>query len=165
MNNKIKINHLNPSFYTKNTGSQYLQPKNGRGYGILSIDIHGFTFGIPLHSSIRKESGFILERTKDGKRRGLDYNKAVIIKDKNDVGRTFKIPSKQLTIIRKNEDLIIKEFSKFVYEFIYRAKINDNNVLNRTYKNSTLHYYKEDLLKFTAILSNPLSTIASTYNK
>lgn len=165
MSNKIKINHLKPSFYTKHTGDQYLQPKNGRGYGIISIEIHGFTFGIPLHSNIKKESGFILETTKDKKKKGLDYNKAVIIKDTNDVGRTFKIPSDKLTIIRKNEDLIIKEFSKFVYEFIYRTKINDYHVLNRTYKNSTLHYYKEELLKFTTILSNPLSTITTTYNK
>lgn len=165
MSNKIKINHLEASFYSKHNGTQYLKPKNGRGYGILSINIHGFTFGIPLHSNIQKHSGFILETTPDGKKKGLDYNKAVIITDTNDVGRTFRIPSNQLTLIRKNEDLIIKEFSKFVYEFIYRSKINDNNVLNRIYKNSTLQYYKEELLKYTAILSNPLLTITSTYNK
>lgn len=155
----LKIKHLEPSFYAKNKGSQYLRVKSGRGYGVVEVKINGYTFGIPLHSNIKRGAGFILG-VKNKNYTGLDYNKAVIIKDAQDLGRTFKIPPSQLTKIRKNETLIIEEFQKFIREFIYRTKIGDQNVLSRTYKNSTLHYYKNELTTFTpVILNNPLQTL------
>ena len=156
--NKRSIKHLQNSFYQRNTGYQYLQPKQGRGYGVISVKIQEYIFAIPLHSNIRKEAGFILG-TKNGNLTGLDYNKAVIIDDMSDIGRTFKIPKEQLSKIRQNEHKIITQFEKFVIDFIYRIKTNDQNVLNRKYKNSTLHYYADKLSKYTAILSNPLQTI------
>lgn len=156
--NKISIKHLQNSFYQRNTGSQYLQPKQGRGYGVISVKIQEYIFAIPLHSNIRKEAGFVLS-TKNGNLTGLDYNKAVIIDDMSDIGRTFKIPKEQLSKIRQNEHKIITQFEKFVIDFIYRIKTNDQNVLNRKYKNSTLHYYADRLSKYTAILSNPLQTV------
>lgn len=156
--NKISINHLQSSFYQKNNGSQYLQPKQGRGYGVIKVQIQNYVFAIPLHSNISKNSGFVLDN-KNGNLTGLDYNKAVIIDDMSDIGRTFKIPKEQLSKIRKNEHRIITQFEKFVIDFIYRIKTNDQNVLKRKYKNSTLHYYANRLSKYTAILSNPLQTI------
>jgi protein AbiQ len=108
-----------------------------RGYGVVTVRIeNGMLFGIPLRSHITHRSAFITKGTK-----GLDYTKALLIKDENHVSRqTFEIPKDEFLRIAERELFIREKFEKFVKKYIRAARSGDANIL-REYRFSTLQNY------------------------
>lgn len=113
-----------------------------RGYGVVTVRIeNGMLFGIPLRSHITHRSAFITKNTK-----GLDYTKAVLIKDQNHVSQdSFLIPQDEFVKIANRELFIRERFEKYVKKYIKAANSGDKNIL-REYQFSTLQNYHAELM-------------------
>jgi protein AbiQ len=112
-----------------------------RGYGVVIVRIeNGLLFGIPLRSHITHSSAFITAGTK-----GLDYTKAVLIKNESHVSRSaFHIPQNEFVRIADREQFIRERFEKYIKKYIKAAKAGDRNIL-REYRFSTLQNYHDEL--------------------
>lgn len=146
----LKIVKLGDEFFKENSGLvEALHTGAGgdaaaektRGYGVVVVGIdNGLLFGIPLRSHITHRSAFITAGTK-----GLDYTKAVLIKNENHVSRSaFHIPQDEFVKIADRELFIRERFEKYIKKYIKAAISGDNNIL-REYRFSTLQNYHEEL--------------------
>lgn len=145
----MKLAKLHDDFFNENKDLVEVLDKNKqgewdgektRGYGVVLISIAGgLTFGIPLRSQIKHNSCF---RTVDNA--GLDYSKAVLIKNTVHVGEAFKIPSDQYVKIADREVFITGRFTKYVEKYIQGVRKGDANII-REYRFSTLQNYHAEL--------------------
>jgi protein AbiQ len=146
----IKVVKLDEEFYQENsnlvealhegvTGDLALEKT--RGYGVVTVRIEsGMLFGIPLRSHITHSSSFITTGTK-----GLDYTKAVLIKNENHVSQdAFHIPQDEFVKIADRELHIRERFEKYIKKYVKAANAGDKNIL-REYRYSTLQNYHEEL--------------------
>lgn len=143
----MKISKLLPVFYNNNKhlsealdGTGTPGEKN-RGYGVVVIEVNnGMRFGIPLRSNLNHKHGF---KTIDGK--GLDYSKAVLIRNAAFIGKPFKIPHDEYVKIKDREQFIKSRFQKYVERYIMLANKGDNNALQQSYRYTTLVNYHAEL--------------------
>ncbi|MTI16828.1 hypothetical protein E1162_06215 [Rhodobacteraceae bacterium RKSG542] len=157
----MKLIKLDPSFYIDNptvlealdfnkiTGTW--DASKVRGHGIVTVAINGLTFAIPARSHIKHAASFILEVNRNDravKGMGLDFSKALLIKDPNHVtSAPFVLKSKQAgrKLVGK-EKHVTDKFEKYVKKYVESIKKNDNNVLgNPEYRFTTLINYHAEL--------------------
>ncbi|MFD1744185.1 type III toxin-antitoxin system TenpIN family toxin [Rhizobium helianthi] len=152
----IKIVKLNDDFFNENSGlvealhtgaGGDVAAEKTRGYGVVMVRLeNGMLFGIPLRSHITHRSSFLTKDTK-----GLDYSKAVLIKDESHVSdEAFHIPQDEFVKIADRELFIRERFEKYIKKYIKAANAGDRNVL-REYRFSTLQNYHQELM-----ISDPL---------
>jgi len=135
---------LSEKFFQENTHLEEILTKPSRPYMILILEIGSLKFAIPLRSNISHKFCFKTNMT-DGKK-GLDYTKAVLIKDESYLTNTYKkLSSDEFIKITDNQVKIHEQFSKFVTRYISACEKNDTNLLDKTYKFSTLKNYHEEL--------------------
>lgn len=157
----MDLNKLDNSFYTDNTDlthaldfdiktNSWLEGKI-RGHGVVTIDVRGLTFAIPVRSNIKHHASYILEvnRTdKHVKGMGLDYSKALLIRDTKHVStQNFVLKSKDAgkKLIGKEEH-ITKQFEHYVTKYLKSYQKGDKNVLGSAeYRYSTLQHYHREL--------------------
>lgn len=122
-----------------------------RGHGIVEISINKLTFAIPARSFIKHNASLILEvdrQRKNVKGMGLDYSKALLIKDRKHISDEIfllksKAAGKKLVGL---EEHITKQFSKYVERYISAVKAQDVNILKSfEYKFTTLVNYHVEL--------------------
>ncbi|MGP6151700.1 type III toxin-antitoxin system TenpIN family toxin [Priestia flexa] len=126
-----------------------------RGYGILLVEIRGYKFAIPVRSKIayhQKKSNYttrIWEYRGKKVRHGLDYSKAVIIKeDRYIVEKEFLLEVHSDAVkIRDNQHHIITKFTAYVERYIDAVKEEKQSILSREYRFSTLQNYHDELCK------------------
>lgn len=143
----MKISKLLPVFYQNNKhlsetldGTGTRGEKN-RGYGVVVIEVgNGLRFGIPLRSHLAHNHGF---KTIEGK--GLDYSKAVLIKNAAFIGQPFIIPSEEYVKIKDKEHFITSRFQRYVDRYIKLANKGDLNALQQSYRYTTLVNYHAEL--------------------
>ncbi|MCC9272263.1 type III toxin-antitoxin system TenpIN family toxin [Gallibacterium genomosp. 1] len=132
------------------TFNQILDPKkNGRGYyGVTIIELYNLKFAIPLHSNIDVKKGYKLrEDDFSGKKSGLDFEKAVILRKEEYIGSEYEVkPRVDYSKVNKNKNHINKKFKKYIDEYINAIRKNDENIIKQRYQNTTLIYF-HDLLK------------------
>jgi len=131
-----------------------LKSENGqdkvRGHGIVKIQFKDLTFAIPVRSNIKHKECFILEvnLSRDTKGMGLDYSKALLIKDAAHVSNDdFVLRSKQAgkKLIGKKTH-IEKKFNQYVEKYVKAVKCNDKNIRNSSeYRFTTLVNYHSEL--------------------
>lgn len=147
----FKIAKLEDAFFNTNSDLKealHTSPEGDRaqgkerGYGVVIVRLEGgITFGIPLRSNMKHKHGFSTVESK-----GLDYSKAVIIKDPAHIKKEpFVIPSKEFIKISDRELFIRERFEKYIKKYIKAVKNGDENIL-REYKFSTLVNYHDELM-------------------
>lgn len=155
----LLIKPLSESFFERNTHlvqilDQEKSPKSLRGYAVVTITIFDHIFAIPLHSNIRGK-GFVLKKQRiiinNGRyidlKKGLDYQKAVILQDiKQDLAeRSFIIPNDEYLMIQNNEQAIYDSFKAYVEKYINDYNKLTDQQFSRDYKFSTLQNYHNEL--------------------
>lgn len=157
----MELNKLDNSFYTDNTAlthaldfDQTTNTWSGnkvRGHGVVTIKLHGLTFAIPVRSRIKHHASFILEVNRGDKYvkgMGLDYSKALLIRDAKHVSaQNFVLNSKDAgkKLIGK-EQHITNQFEQYVDKYVRSFKKGDQNVLGSSeYRYSTLQHYHSEL--------------------
>ncbi|MGG6138924.1 type III toxin-antitoxin system TenpIN family toxin [Pantoea allii] len=126
--------------------------KKTRGHGIVKIELNGLTFAIPVRSNIQHDESFILEVNRSRDRRnkgmGLDYQKAVLIRDAAHISNEdFVLRTKQAgrKLVGKEEH-ITTMFTHYVEKYIKAVRKNDRNILNSMeYRFTTLINYHAEL--------------------
>lgn len=133
-----------------------LQNENGedkvRGHGIVQIQFQGLIFAIPVRSNIKHKECFILEvnrgRDRSVKGMGLDYSKALLIKDAAHVSSDdFVLRSKNAgkKLVGK-EKHIEQQFNQYVEKYVKAVNEGDKNILNSDeYRFTTLVNYHPEL--------------------
>lgn len=126
--------------------------KKTRGHGIVKIEIHGLIFAIPVRSNIQHNESFILEvnrsRDRNNKGMGLDYQKAVLIRDVSHISNEdFVLRTKHAgkKLVGKEEH-ITAMFTRYVEKYIKAVRNNDRNILkSMEYRFTTLINYHAEL--------------------
>lgn len=159
-NDYFPLRQLTDKFYEENNHLERILDKErgstefldkGRGYGVVVIDLNGLRFGIPLRSTMTHKYGFATEIKRDEVkkktyRKGLDYTKAVILKDDEYITeRSFKIPAEEFDKINDSQEMIKRQFTIFVEKYITAVENNDQNLLSKNYRDSSLINYHEEL--------------------
>lgn len=145
----LKIATLTEEFVNRNTGLKEALHDKGRPHGIVMLKVNNLNFAIPLRSNLNHRFGVVLDELKrDGKtlKRGLDFTKAVLIRDvETDVGKTYIVPKSQKTTLVKRKKMIISQFNKYVREYIGACERGAKRTLDSQYKFSTLVNYHVEL--------------------
>jgi protein AbiQ len=122
-----------------------------RGHGIVQIEVNGLTFAIPVRSKIKHKECLILEvdrNDRHSKGMGLDYSKAVLIRDPSHVSNdNFVLRSKAAgkKLIGKEEH-VKKQFTQYVEKYINAIGKNDEEILiSMEYRYTTLVNYHNEL--------------------
>jgi protein AbiQ len=143
----MKISKLLPVFYDNNKNLSETLDGTGtpgeknRGYGIVVIEVNNvMRFGIPLRSNLKHKHGF---KTIGGK--GLDYSKAVLIKNAVFIGQSFEIPHDEYVKIKDREHYITSRFQKYVERYIVLANKGNTIALQQSYRYTTLVNYHAEL--------------------
>lgn len=155
MTSIFEIRQLTADFYKENNLVEMLDKgaDKGRGYGVLLVKVEGYKFAIPFRSRMLKhhKANYTTRIYKDGDkevRHGLDYTKAVIIKEDRYVSnRTFFLEQQSDFIkISQKEHFIKSQFEKYVKKYIRALEKEDKNILNSLdYRYSTLQNYHNEL--------------------
>ena len=132
---------LSEKFFSSYADCRELLKKKNRPYACLTLELDGLLFAIPFRHHIRHPYAFhtIGEA-------GLDFTKAVIISNPDYLSAdTPTIDSKEFSILKRNENKIRYDFSKYVRQYRRAMKHRDNPRSASLLRYSTLQYF-EDLL-------------------
>ncbi|MDC4445423.1 hypothetical protein NRA32_18110 [Acinetobacter baumannii] len=159
----MKLKKLDASFYTDNpvviqalefdiNTNTWMNSSKIRGHGVVQIKINSLIFAIPARSNITHDASYILLRNTDKskphiKGMGLDYSKALLIRNPSHVSdNIFVLNSKQAgKKLLGKEFYITSAFEKYVLKYTKAVLNNDQRVLNREYKFTTLINYHVEL--------------------
>lgn len=158
----MELKKLAESFYTDNPvltqaldfdmkTQTWLTDDKTRGHGIVQIQISDvLTFAIPVRSNIQHNASLILEisKVKGIKGMGLDYSKAMLIKNDQHVSAdVFVLRSKTAgkKLVDK-ESHVTSMYLAYVEKYIRAVKATDKNILNSAeYRFTTLVNYHAEL--------------------
>ncbi len=139
--------------FDNNTHTWLLHDNKVRGHGIVQIQIsEQLIFAIPVRSRINHNQCYILELNREKNKRfkgmGLDYSKALLIRDSCHISdKFFLLKSKDAgKKLAGKEAHVTKQFTQYVNKYINAVNINDANVLNSLeYRFTTLKNYHKEL--------------------
>lgn len=146
----LQVVQLTDAFESNNPNLKEAAHDKKRGYGIVTITYNGLVFGIPLRSNIKHKNGVILDKkVTNGKetKRGLDYSKAVLIRDQAlEIGNIFTVPKEQKRVLISRENMIISQFEKYVTGYVKAVRFGIGNTLSSpSYRFTTLVNYHLEL--------------------
>ena len=141
----VKFYSLTPSFFETYKHCPEIEQKQGRPYHVLLVEWCGCTFAIPLRSHIRHSFAFIA----DGVESGLDFTKAVVIRDRKFVSAVpVQIRQHEFNVLKQHERVIRQRFESYLRLYIKKIKRRRDNPsipLDRECRYSALQYFHEDL--------------------
>lgn len=161
---EMELKKLDASFYVDNpiiiqalefdiVSNTWMGESKTRGHGVVQITINSLVFAIPVRSNISHNASFILEKNKDKrntrvKGMGLDYSKALLIRDSSHVSNNiFLLRSKPAgKKLQGKQQHITSSFQKYVHKYVDAVQKNDKNILNQLeYRFTTLVNYHIEL--------------------
>lgn len=151
MDYAVDICQLSHSFYAAYPLSQYpeIMRKDERPYTCLLIETReDYFICIPFRSSIQHNEAFLFTNTNRSlhTRSGLDYKKAVIIKDSSyiDSKTSVVVDNDEYTAMITNIETIVNEIEKYISTYVNHvngsARLHQREFL-RHYQFSTLPYF------------------------
>ena len=132
---------LSENFYSTYANCTELLKKKNRPYACLTLEVDGLLFAIPFRHHIRHTYAFhtIGEA-------GLDFTKAVIISDPDYLSAdTPTIDGKEFAVLKRNENKIRYDFSKYIRQYRRAMKHRDNPRNANILKYSSLQYFEDFL--------------------
>ena len=154
MDYAVDICQLSQSFYAAYPNTQYpeIMRKDERPYTCLLIETReDYFICIPFRSSIQHNEAFLFTNTNRSQhtRSGLDYKKAVIIKDASYIdSNTAVVDNDEYTAMITNIETIVSEIDEYIKTYINHvngsARLHQREFL-RHYQFSTLPYFHKIL--------------------
>jgi len=145
----MEFHKLSAAFYVKFNQYEEILNKENRPYYVLILELDGITYAIPLRSNISHSYCFIADDS-SGRRRGLDYSKAVIITDVIQYidPAPITIQQKEFNILKQQEFLIKRQFSSYVALYkkeVRRRQKNPAIPVSAILCYSSLKYFHKEL--------------------
>lgn len=136
---------LTPSFFNTYKNCPEIEQKQGRPYYVLLIEWCGYDFAIPLRSHIKHKFSFIA----DGMEAGLDFTKAVVIRDKKFISPVpVQIRQHEFNFLKQHERVIKKRFDSYLKMYIKKIRrrlLNPSLPLDKECLYSALQYFHTEL--------------------
>ena len=157
MNNKknYQLNYLSKEFFEKYNSIDYpeIENKNNRPYMVVLVNIENNTFAIPFRTNIPHNNCYKFKNSSRPTQSvtGLDYTKAVIVNDNKYIGEPARIDDKEYIELNKNYPFIIKQFSKFVADYIRFVNGEQTYYATKKFRFTTLKYFQTDLIRSNSI--------------
>jgi protein AbiQ len=145
----MEFRRLSADFYLKFSHCEEILTKENRPYYVLLLKLDDLTYAIPLRSHITHPYCFIADNTA-GQNSGLDYSKAVVILDLAQYIDPVPVTIRQheYNIFKKQEYLIIKQFSSYVLSYkkeIRRRLKNPELPVSAMCRYAALKYFHREL--------------------
>jgi protein AbiQ len=143
----MELRKLTDDAYSKFSQLPQFLKKKDRGYGLVPIEIDGYIFAIPLRSNLNHAYGMkTLFDKKEKVWKGLDYSKALVLKDNELLKEAFKTKDQdEFDKIKSNEEKIKKEFLSYLNGYKKLISSGGDISKNPRYKFTTLQYFDEIL--------------------
>lgn len=151
----VEIYKLSNKFYTDYPATQYpeLMQKDNRPYTCLLIETkYDYFICIPFRSNITHKDAFLFKNTRRSKfsPSGLDYRKAVIVKNMEYIDSTTPavVDADEYLATITNIEKIVSEANEYVDSYINHIKqtsVLHTREFTRHYKYSTLQYFHDIL--------------------
>lgn len=151
MNTKknYQLNYLSATFYAKYNAIDYpeIENKDNRPYMVILIQIENNTFAVPFRTNVPHNNCYKFKNSTrpTNSITGLDYTKAVIVNDSMYIGDAARINDKEYTELNDNYAFIIKQFRKFVTDYIEFANGKQTYYLTKKFQYTTLKYFHNEL--------------------
>lgn len=149
-NVNYKLNYLSEEFFNKYNSSEYteIENKNNRPYMVILVNIQNNTFAIPFRTNIPHNNCYKFKNSSrlTNSVTGLDYTKAVIVNDDKYIGDAARIDDKEYVELNKNYHFIIKQFRKFVLDYIKFINGKQSHYAEKKFRYTTLKYFENELL-------------------
>lgn len=137
----MKLKILSEKFYQTYSNCKEILKKEDRPYACLTLELNGLLFAIPFQHHISHPYAFHTVGEA-----GIDYTKTVIITDALFLSDDIPtVESKEFAILKRNEQKIRYELSKYVNQYKRAMKHRSNPRSERIMKFSTLKYFEEYL--------------------
>ena len=164
MEYEVDICRLSPAFFAEYPPSNYpeIMTKDSRPYTCLMIETHkDYLICIPFRSSIHHDDAFLFTGTNRSRRTrsGLDYKKAIIIKDTSyiDSNTSIVVDNDEYTAMITNITKIVNDVHSYISKYINHvngtAPLHERE-FTRRYQYSTLPYF-HDILGISQHCPNP----------
>ena len=148
-NKKYKLNYLSAKFYNTYNSTDYpeIENKLNRPYMVLLIEFENNVFAVPFRTNVPHNNCYKFKTSTRPTHSvtGIDYTKAVIVNDSSFIGTDARINDKEYTELNDNYAIIIKQFQKFVSDYIKYAKGKKNYYAEKKFKYTTLKYFHIEL--------------------
>lgn len=146
----IELRYLSEQFYLDVAPQlKEILLKETRPYCVLLVRVKNLDFALPLRSNLPEREGVgiktIPNPREDGKFKGIDFSKAILLTDKSYLKTdTVQLKNKsELLNIQGNERRIVREFKKYVSEYITAHK--NGYKLDHKFEYTTLINYHTEL--------------------
>ena len=144
-----QLNYLSTEFYNKYSNSEYpeIENKDNRPYMVVLIKIENNTFAVPFRTNVTHNNCYKFKKSTRPTNTitGLDYTKAVIVNNDAYIGEAARINDMEYTELSNNSAFIIKQFTKFVADYISYANGKKNYYASRKFQFTTLKYFHKEL--------------------
>ncbi len=144
-----QLNYLATEFYKKYNNADYpeIENKNNRPYMVLLVKIDENTFAIPFRTNVPHNNCYKFKKSTRPTNTvtGLDYTKAVIVNDDKYIGAAARINDSEYTELSDNRLFIIRQFKKFVADYIKYAAGKNTYYATKKFMYSTLKYFHKEL--------------------
>lgn len=146
MAKKKRFVFLSDAFYSAYPSSQYpeMEQKQNRPYIQVCVEIDGIQYAIPLRSEINHPHVLWTDKANHC---GVDFSKAVVIKDESyiDMTKDPHLRQKEFDALRGKDYKIRIKMEKYIASY-KKAKQDMNNSVNQKLVNySTLQYFEEEI--------------------
>lgn len=151
MNTKkdYRLNYLSEEFYVKYNCIDYpeIENKNNRPYMVVLVKIKNNTFAVPFRTNVPHNNCYKFKNSTrpTNSITGLDYTKAVIVNESKYIGQAARINDKEYTELSNNYKFIIRQFEKFVSDYIDFAMGKKGYYASKKFKYTTLKYFHNEL--------------------
>lgn len=133
-----KPKHLTVEFYKEYSSCREILKKEDRPYCVALFEIDGITFAIPFRTHIKHKHSYIFKKSNRSDDAGLDFTKAVVIKNNHFIGEETWIESSEYSEFINKHKVIANRFEKFINN--YKKWVIDP------------HYYRaEKIIKFSSL--------------
>jgi len=151
MNTKkdYQLNYLSEKFYEKYNSMDYpeIENKENRPYMVMLIKIEKNTFAVPFRTNVPHSNCYKFKKSTRPTNTvtGIDYTKAVIVNDSEYIGAAARINDMEYIELSNNVAFIIKQFGKFVADYIAYVNGKNNYYAERKFRYTTLKYFHTEL--------------------
>ena len=146
----IELRYLSEQFYLDVAPQlKEILLKETRPYCVLLVRVKNLDFALPLRSNLPEREGVGIKTIPnphdEGKFKGIDSSKAIVLTDKSySKTHTVQLKNKsELLNIQGNERRIVREFKKYVSEYITAHK--NGYKLDHKFEYTTLINYHTEL--------------------
>ena len=137
---------LTDQFYKDYPANKYpeIEHKPTRPYISICVEIDGVTFAVPMRSHIEHNNAYFTDKKN---KCGIDYSKAVVIKDQDkyiDVQKKPHIRQNEFDALRGKEYRIKTGMTKYLKKY-KESKTKEDRISKLLIQYSTLQYFDDDI--------------------